>query len=39
METSDELVARADCALYEAKHAGRDCVMRAPEASRMARLP
>jgi diguanylate cyclase len=39
VETSDELVARADYALYEAKHAGRDCVMRATEESRMARLP
>ena len=39
LETSDELVARADRALYEAKHAGRDCVMRAPDAPRLSRLP
>jgi diguanylate cyclase len=29
VETSDELVARADRALYEAKNAGRDCVVNA----------
>jgi diguanylate cyclase (GGDEF)-like protein len=37
METSDELVARADRALYEAKHAGRDCVVSAQEEPRYAR--
>ena len=36
-ETSDELVARADRALYEAKNAGRDCVIDAPEEPRYAR--
>ena len=36
-ETSDELVARADRALYEAKSAGRDCVIIAPEEPRYAR--
>jgi diguanylate cyclase (GGDEF)-like protein len=36
-ETSDELVARADRALYEAKSAGRDCVINAPEEPRYAR--
>jgi diguanylate cyclase (GGDEF)-like protein len=39
LETSDELVARADRALYQAKHAGRDCVMRAPDVPRLTRLP
>ena len=28
--TTDELLARADLALYEAKHAGRDCVRYRP---------
>jgi diguanylate cyclase (GGDEF)-like protein len=37
METSDELVARADRALYEAKHAGRDCVISAHQEPRYAR--
>ena len=37
METSDELVARADRALYEAKNAGRDCVVSAQEEPRYAR--
>jgi diguanylate cyclase (GGDEF)-like protein len=37
METSDELVARADRALYQAKHAGRDCVVSAQEEPRYAR--
>jgi diguanylate cyclase (GGDEF)-like protein len=36
-ETSDELVARADRALYKAKSAGRDCVISAPEEPRYAR--
>jgi PleD family two-component response regulator len=29
-ETLDQLVARADAALYDAKRAGRDCVRAAP---------
>jgi diguanylate cyclase (GGDEF)-like protein len=37
IETSDELVARADRALYQAKHAGRDCVVSAQEEPRYAR--
>jgi diguanylate cyclase (GGDEF)-like protein len=37
METSDELVARADRALYEAKNAGRDCVISAQQQPRYAR--
>lgn len=37
METSDELVARADRALYGAKNAGRDCVISAPDEPRYAR--
>ena len=36
-ETSDELVARADRALYEAKRAGRDCVITAAQAPLYAR--
>lgn len=30
MESADAVVARADAALYAAKHAGRDCVIAAP---------
>ena len=38
LETSDELVARADRALYEAKNAGRDCVISAPDEPRYCHL-
>jgi diguanylate cyclase len=37
METSEELVARADRALYGAKNAGRDCVISATDEPRYAR--